>query len=240
MSSITISFLAIVLYVTHSSANFTVTIEADHGCSTTAEKIYSSGAGNGQAVLLKQGGQINLFFQANGNKKCLMQVSDILFSNDGLTNVFALHFNNYSIGQALTNARSTNNLLLNHFISTGPVGETAMIREGLNNLTITADTADEYGVEIDYVSLDIMNCSNDTVLIAIISNGSISYKCANCTHCNTCDDFVFSLILAITLTVTTVSMAVVYGLIFIWMIIVVAKVRQLRQQQSNHITRGRT
>ena len=238
MPSITISFLAIVLYVTHSSANFTVTIEADHGYSTTAEKIYSSGAGNGQAVLLKQGGQINLFFQANSNKKCLMQVSDILYSNNGLTNVFALHFNNYSIGQALTNG-STNNLLLNRFISTGPVGETAMIREGLNNFTITADTADEYGVEIDYVSLDIMNCSNDTVPIAIISNGSISYKCANCTHCNTCADFVSSLILAITLTVTTVSMAVIAS-IFIWMMITATKVRQLRQQQSNHITRGCT
>lgn len=235
MSSITISFLAIVLYVTHSSANFTVTIEADHGYSTTAERLYSSGANNDQAVLLKQGGQINLFFQANGNEKCLMQVSDILYSDDGLTNVFVLHFNNYSIGQALTNG-STNNLLLNRFISTGQVGETAMIREGLNNLTITADTADEYGVEIDYVSLDIMNCSNDTVLIAIISNGSISYKCSNCTHCNTCNDFVSSLILAITVIVT-----VIFALIIFWTIIAATKVSTvIEKQHRNHITRGRT
>ena len=213
MPSITISFLAIVLYVTHSSANFTVTIEADHGYSTTAEKLYSSGANNDQAVLLKQRGQINLFFQANGNEKCLMQVSDILYSDDGLTNVFVLHFNNYSIGQALTN-RSTNNLLLNRFISTGPVGETAMIREGLNNLTITADTADEYGVEIDYVSLDIMNCSNDTVLIAIISNGSISYKCSNCTHCSTCDHVLIIIFIALYVPFTAMYLTLLTWLQF--------------------------
>lgn len=233
MSSITISFLAIVLYVTHSSANFTVTIEADHGYSTTAEKIYSSGAGNGQAVLLKQGGQINLFFQANSNKKCLMQVSDILYSNNGLTNVFALHFNNYSIGQALTNG-STNNLLLNRFISTGPVGETAMIREGLNNFTITADTADEYGVEIDYVSLDIMNCSNDTVPIAIISNGSISYKCANCTHCNTCDH-----VSIIVLIVLYVPFSVIYITLLTWLLIHTIKIA-IKQQQPYRLARGCT
>ena len=130
-------FLVVVLIAPLLNANFTMNIEAEYGFSTNAEKHYSSGAANGLAVFLKQEGQITLLFEVISEETCLMQVHDILYSNDGSSNSFILHLNNKAIAEAANNASNNNTYLLNQFISTGQVGEAAIIREGLYNLTIT-------------------------------------------------------------------------------------------------------
>uniref|UniRef100_A0A1X7UBG8 TNF family profile domain-containing protein n=1 Tax=Amphimedon queenslandica TaxID=400682 RepID=A0A1X7UBG8_AMPQE len=171
MNTVIALFLALLLLLPLSNANFIVEIEAEYGFSTNAEKHYRSGAANGLAVFLKQEGQIALFFQVTSEETCLMQVHDILYSNDGSSNAFILHLNNKSIGEAVNNASNNNTYLLNQFISTGQAGEEVIIREGLYNLTITVETADEFGVEIDSVSVYMMHCSNITTNVSVVYNG---------------------------------------------------------------------
>ena len=157
-----------------------VTIQAEDGASTTAEKNYRSGATNGLAVLLKQGGTLDLMFEIIGNETCEMQVADILYSNDGMSDKLSLFLNKTSIGEVITRADSRNGFLWNQVLSTGPVGNLAETREGVYNLTVNATSADEYGVEIDSVSLLLMNCSNATK-VKIHRIGYIYYEHQSCT-----------------------------------------------------------
>ena len=156
-----------------------VTIQAEDGASTTAEKNYRSGATNGLAVLLKQGGTLDLMFEIIGNETCEMQVADILYSNDGMSDKLSLFLNKTTIGEFITRADSRNGFLWNEFLSTGPVGNSVETREGVYNLTVNATSADEYGVEIDSVLLLLTNCSNATkVKVHII--GYIYYEQQSC------------------------------------------------------------
>ena len=182
-------------------ADLIVEIEAEYGFSTNAEKHYRSGAANGLAVFLKQEGQIALFFQVTSEETCLMQVHDILYSNDGSSNAFILHLNNKSIGEAVNNASNNNTYLLNQFISTGQAGEGATIREGLYNLSITVETANEFGVEIDSVSVNMMHCSNITTNASVVYNGSISYNHTDSTSCETDERLFYVLIIYFTFIV---------------------------------------
>ena len=159
---------------------FEVTIQAEDGASTTAEKNYRSGATNGLAVLLKQGGTLDLMFEIIGNETCEMQVADILYSNDGMSDKLSIFLNKTTIGEFITRADSQNGFLWNQFISTGPVGNSVETREGVYNLTVNATSADEYGVEIDSVSLLLMNCSNATK-VKVHRIGYIYYEHQSCT-----------------------------------------------------------
>ena len=211
-------FLAVVLLAPLSNANFTMDIEAEYGFSTNAEKQYSSGAANGLAVFLKQEGQIALFFEVISEETCLMQVHNILYSNDGSSNTFILHLNDKAIGEAVNKASNNNTYLLNQFISTGQVGEAAIIREGLYNLTITVETADEFGVEIDYVSVYMMHCSNITTNVSVVYNGNISYDHTNSTSCETDNQLYFFTICYVTLiagctTIFTITLIALFLLL---------------------------
>ena len=156
-----------------------VTIQAEDGASTTAETTYRSGATNGLAVLLKQGGTLDLIFEIIGNETCEMQVADILYSNDGMSDKLSIFLNKTSIGVVITRADSQHGFLWNQFLSTGPVGNSVETREGVYNLTVNATSADKYGVEIDSVSLLLTNCSNATK-VKVHRNGNIYYEQQSC------------------------------------------------------------
>lgn len=182
-------YLFILFILAHrSSADLNLTIQAEDGASTSASINYRSGATNGLAVFLKQGGVLTLIFQLTGKETCTMSISDIQYSNDGLSDVFTLEITDYgTIGKVVTRPHSLNGLLWNLFLPTGPVGETLEIDEGVYNLTITATAADEYGVEIDYVSLLFTNCSNETMTAKVVRNGFIHYiEHQPICHCEPC------------------------------------------------------
>ena len=181
-------FLVICFIVSLSSADFNLTIQAEDGASSSAVINYRSGAINGLAVFLKQGGKIALIFEVKGKEECTMQVTNLLYSNDGLSDVFTLEIDGFGmIGKVVTRPRSLNGLLWNKFIPTGPFGDIVEVSEGVYNITITAQVADEYGVEIDYVSLQFMNCSNQTMTASVVRNGFIYYEEPSC-HCEPCEE----------------------------------------------------
>lgn len=168
------------------NAAFDLTIQAEDGASSSASINYRSGAINGLAVFLKQGGAITLIFELAGEEEeeeCTMQVQNLLYSNDGLSDVFTLELDGFGmIGRIVTRPHSLNGLLWNKFIPTGPIGNTVDISKGVYNITVTAQAADEYGVEIDYVSLQFMNCSNKTLTASVVRNGNIHYKEPTCYY----------------------------------------------------------
>ena len=108
-----------------------------------------------------------------------MQVADILYSNDGMSDKLSIFLNKTSIGVVITRPDSQHGFLWNQFLSTGPVGNSVETREGVYNLTVNATSADEYGVEIDSVSLLLMNCSNATE-VKVHRNGNIYYEQQSC------------------------------------------------------------
>uniref|UniRef100_A0A1X7UJ72 Uncharacterized protein n=1 Tax=Amphimedon queenslandica TaxID=400682 RepID=A0A1X7UJ72_AMPQE len=206
-------FSSIILLGTFLSANadFDLTIQAEDGASSSASINYRSGAINGLAVFLKQGGTITMIFKLTGKEEeeCAMQVQNLQYSNDGLSDVFTLELDGFGmIGKVVTRPHSLNGLLWNKFLPTGPIGDTIDIGKGVYNITITAQVADEYGVEIDYVSLQFMNCSNETMTASVVRNGNIHYKEPTC-YCEPCAELTTYGKVSIALNVVTCITAMV-------------------------------
>ena len=189
----------------HSSADLNLTIQAEDGASTSAIINYRSGATNGLDVFLKQGGVLTLIFQLIGKETCTMSISNIQYSNDGLSDELTLEITGYDIiGKVVTRPDSRRGLLWNTFIPTGPVGKALKIGEGVYNLTITATAADEYGVEIDYVSLLFANCSNKTMTAKVVRHGFIHYvEHQPICHCEPCAELTTYGIISICLNCVT-------------------------------------
>ena len=184
-------FFAFMLYVfVLSKCDFVVELQAEDGISTEAEKMYRSNAKNGIAVLIKQGASIALFFAMTGNDVCRMQVGNLRYSNDGEPDEFTVTLNKDSsnvLGSTRTRGASSNGELWNDFQDTGPIGSHTSITEGLYNLVIEATIADEHGVEVDHVSLQILDCNNSTTNISAVKSGYIRYQECNVCACEPCE-----------------------------------------------------
>ena len=142
-------------FIALSRADFSVEMQAEDGISTEAE-MFRSNAKNGVTVLIKQGASIALFFQMIGNSTCQMQVENLRYSHDGGSDEITITLNqdnSITLGSVYIRAASSNGELWNVFRNTGPIGQRTDIKEGLYHLVIAATVADEYGVEIDYVTL---------------------------------------------------------------------------------------
>ena len=183
------AFFFVILYlVALSRCDFMVELQAEDGISTEAEKMYRSNAKNGIAVLIKQGASITLFFQVTGNDICRMQVENLRYSNDGEPDEFTVTLNKASsnvLGSIRTRGATSNGELWNDFQDTGPIGSHTSITEGLYNLVIEATIADEHGVEVDYVSLQILDCNNRTTNVSTVKSGYIRYQ--ECSVCEPCE-----------------------------------------------------
>ena len=178
-------FFVIILYsVALSRCDFTVKLQAEDGISTEAKKMPRSNANNGFTVLIKQEAFVTLFFQVTGNrsKECQLKVGNLYYSNDGEADTLALRLNQGSIttplGIVSTRGATNYGHYWNVFEDTGPIGRSIIAKEGLYNLVIKATKADEYGVELDYVSLQILGCNNNTVYVGAVKSGYIQ-ECAN-------------------------------------------------------------
>ena len=179
-----------------SRADFFVEMQAEDGISSEAVKMSRSNAKNGVAVLIKQEASITLFFQMIGNSTCQMQVENLRYSNDRGSNEITITLNqarlasSIILGSAYTRNASSNGELWNKFHDTGPIGQRTDIWEGLYHLIVTATITDENGVEIDYVKLQISNCSNTTTTVSVIKIGYISYpECETCTPCEKLENY---------------------------------------------------
>lgn len=154
----------------------TYILEAQHGFSNDAQQVFRGGAKNGIAVLIKQEGYLFIDFKVQPpDKKCSMRISNVRYSNNGLSDAVELYVNETKLGELHTRAKSGGGELWNVFLSTGPIGESIQVTKGIYQLKLYAINTDEYGVEIDSITLSF-NCMNSSEnIIEAIINGSIGY-----------------------------------------------------------------
>ena len=89
-----------------------------------------------------------------------LTVTDVQYSNDGLSDVVNVFWNTSKIGQFTSKAVVNSGDGWNVFHSLGQVGNPVQINIGVYNLQIQlSKSSDEYGIEIDKVSLQFY-CSS--------------------------------------------------------------------------------
>ena len=138
-------------------------IEAEHGTSIGGAERFRSRASNGATVLINTL-RDNITFQLEiANTTCnQVTVTDVRYSNDGLSDVVSVFLNTSEIGQFTSKALVTSGDGWNDFQSSGQVGNPVQLHEGVYNLQIQlSKSSDEYGIEIDKVSLQFYCSSVD-------------------------------------------------------------------------------
>ncbi|ESO85405.1 hypothetical protein LOTGIDRAFT_154901 [Lottia gigantea] len=89
-------------------------------------------------------------------ESALVKVKNIRYSNDGGTDRIDVIVNDDTIGSFQTTGEANNGQNWNVFRSSGEVGQSQM-NSGRHKLYVKVDTADQYGVEIDNIQLEVNN-----------------------------------------------------------------------------------
>ena len=136
-------------------------IEAEYGTSTGGAEMFRSQASNGATVLLNTPRDNITFTLEVISTLCNeLTVTDVRYSNDGLSDVVDIFLNTSKIGQFTSKAVADNGDGWNVFQSSGQIGIPVQIQKGVYNLQIQLfKSLDEYGIEIDKVSLQFI-CSS--------------------------------------------------------------------------------
>ena len=156
-------------------------IEAEYGTSTGGVQKHRSQASNGVTVLINTLRDKITFLLDVVNTTCnQLIVTDVQYSNDGLSDVVNVFLNTSKIGQFTSKAVVNSGDGWNVFRSSGQVGNPVQIRKGAYKLQIElSKSSDEYGIEIDKVSLQFycssVNVNNQCPESAIkVDGGSIT------------------------------------------------------------------
>ena len=129
-----------------------VNLEAENSDSgSSRELIFRSAASGGYVVNRRQDEYIIWHF--NTNTSCEVVISGIYYSNDGGPDTIELKVDDSSIGHFTTTAVSQEGNQWNTFRSSGTVGNPVTLSEGQHALKLTVTMADEFGVDIDKVTL---------------------------------------------------------------------------------------
>ena len=150
--TVLLTFQVIVYY----SECCVVFFEAEYGTSNGVEQFRSS-ASNGITVLIKCGDKIEHTFQTNSS--CEVSVTNIAYSNDGLSDSVSVTIDETAIGTFQSVAANRNGMLWDVFKTSGPIENAFEISPGEHVLTLTVTLADDYGVEIDKTTLSVV-CAN--------------------------------------------------------------------------------
>lgn len=141
-----------------------------------------------------------MFFQVTGNtctcksSICKIQIEKLYYSNDGPSDELTLTLNQGSstttlLGTVKTREAYGKGTLWNDFLGIGPIGGSISIKEGLYNLVIKATKADEYGAEVDHLSLQIKGCNYNTTYVSVVRSGYIqNQKCEPSKECEECEE----------------------------------------------------
>ena len=158
MSSSSLFILYVLSIYGYTCSGCRVDIEAEHGDSANGVQMYRSKASNGITVLIKQGENITFEFKVIPST-CQLTVDYVQYSNDGISDILVLYWNTTIIGQFRSKAVSLLGHSWNIMRSSGQVGNPIQIFKGSSELQIEAKFTDQYGVELDKLSLQF-NCSN--------------------------------------------------------------------------------
>ena len=134
-------------------------LEAEDGTSSGIQR-YRSNASNYITVWLHD--KETIVFRLNITTTemfCLIQIKNIVYSNDGNIDHVCVLFDRISFGCFKTRSKSNYGHLWNTFISTGTIGNINTLSTGIYVMKIIANYTDFYGVEIDTITLE-SNCTN--------------------------------------------------------------------------------
>ena len=158
MFSISLFILYIVSVYGYSCYSCRLDIEAENGDSEGGVQMQRSRASNRITVLVTEEEDITFELQV-APSMCQLTVDYVQYSNDGLSDVIVLYLNMTIIGQFSSEAASGNGDLWNVMRRSGQVGNPVQVFQGISELQIVAKTTDEFGVELDKISLQF-DCSN--------------------------------------------------------------------------------
>ena len=139
-------------------------IEAEYGTSTGGVQKHRSQASNGVTVLINTlRDNITFSLEVISTTCNQLTVTDVQYSNDGLSDVVDVFLNTSKIGQFTSKAVVNSGDGWNVFQSSGQVGNPVQLHKGVYKLQIQlSKSSDEYGIEIDKVSLQFY-CSSVNV-----------------------------------------------------------------------------
>ncbi|KAK3580072.1 hypothetical protein CHS0354_001024 [Potamilus streckersoni] len=110
-------------------------------------------ASDRQTIWLHKGEELNIGFSLS--KDGIVDVKDVRYSNDGGQDRIKLTLDDEELGDFLTRSVSGSGNAWNIFWSSGPIGKVVPVDAGQHLLSLKVDEADEYGVEIDYISFEV-------------------------------------------------------------------------------------
>lgn len=156
-----LTFTAFILLIRYMSCLYTctLTLEAENGINI--ETMQRSHASGGLTALLK--GNRSIVYQLNFDKddnSCSIQLINVTYSNDGLADEIQVSLNNTSLGSFRTKAYSSNGYGWNKFETSSGFSKRVPLLSSYYTLKIHALGTDEYGVEIDKLSLGLA-CTNE-------------------------------------------------------------------------------
>lgn len=131
-------------------------LEAEHADAINTTGIgenYREAASGGIAVNLLQNDYLEWYL--NVTRSCNVEVLDVRYSNDGFSDTIELVLNETTIGSFRTEAVSREGGLWNVFKSSGTVGNPVSLLADQYTLKLFVRSADEDGVEIDKVTLQL-------------------------------------------------------------------------------------
>ena len=175
-----ISFILYVITI-YGCTGCRLEVEAEHGTSTAGAERFRNQASNGATVLLSSPGDNITFPLEVISTTCnQLTVTGVRYSNDGLSDVVGVFLNTSEIGQFTSKAVVNSGDGWNVFQSSGQVGNPVQLHEGVYKLQIQlSKSSDEYGIEIDEVSLQFycstVNVNNECPESVIkVDRGSIT------------------------------------------------------------------
>lgn len=92
--------------------------------------------------------------------KCLFQVLNVYYSNDGLRDKLMVMLDNEEIGKFHTRSRSAVGQLWDKYLTSGNVGNEKEISPGSHTLKVSVLSTDKYGVELDKFEV-LFRCESD-------------------------------------------------------------------------------
>ena len=143
------------------SGQYTCMLELESENGDGGNQQYRSRASGGQTARLLEGETINhhLVFPSTDNA-CTIQLSSITYSNDGTSDEIKVTIDGTLLGSFTTYSHSNSGEYWNTFMTERDFLSKIEVHNMHSIITVEAVDSDEYGVEIDMISLQ-MDCTND-------------------------------------------------------------------------------
>ena len=166
-----IIFAAISVVVQGISGDYmcNVTLKAENGVG--GKQMYRSRASGGISVLLYEGQTITeIILIHNTNDECSLKLQNVVYSNDGISDDVTVSINGTKLGSFKSEPRSEQGEGWNNFQVRAGFSTEEKLTDSLYNISLDVTQADEYGIEIDTLTL-LLSC------ITEVAEEDASQKC---------------------------------------------------------------